>query len=481
MRKKHAWMWVLLMLLMLATPAFATETEAATEAATEVTTEVETEAATENETEAATEQPAAPVEIYTTEDLQQMAQNPEGIYILMNDLNMAGIPWKSLDFKGTFDGNGHTIFNLTLSEPSDAKPESLDGNLRTYETRYVGFFGTLQDAQVKNLTLMGLNALVVSEEPCFLGGIAGYMDNSSITNCTVSGTLELRAHDRIFGVAGVVGFGKGAIEACTVDVTLICTDTDPDKRDEQFMGGVMAAGFATIRNCSVTIDGYCSEYGYCHNGGLMGMLVEHPKSKWLAQIQDNTITGKITFFEKNTNRRAYCKATVGEILATSHNVKRNQEDFQRDERKEYDVELRPEMCQEPAYTSVVVAPSCESFGYTTHSCDLCGYTYVDQYTLAEHIIGEWTLAKEATYEEAGLWTATCPCGLEYQKEEPKLDPPPTEPATEPEIAPEMIPEATQPVAEESAYPMKDVLRDACLLLIPLVLLPVVILKSRKEK
>jgi hypothetical protein len=420
--------------------------------------------------------PVAPVEIRTPEELQLIAQNPAGSYVLMNDLNMEGISWKSLDFNGSFDGNGHTIYNLTLSEPGDARPDSVDGNKKKYETSYVGLFGTLQDAAVKNLTLMGLKGLVESDEPCFLGGIAGYMYDTTITNCTVSGILELRAHDRMFGVAGIAGFGRGTIENCNVDVTLICTDTDQEKRDEQFMGGILATGFATIRNCNVKIDGYCSEYGYCHNGGLVGMLAEYPRSKWTAEILDNTITGKITFFEKNSDRRAYCKGVIGENIAHACRVRHNEEEFLRDERREYDVELRPEMCREPVYVSVTIPQTCDTFGYTSHTCEGCGYAYVDSYTLPEHIPGEWTLTKEPTVEETGVWTATCPCGQEFRKEEPKLDPPPT---TEPEpTEPETHPVETEPV-EEKSFDTKPVVALGVVLAVLLVIVSIRMFRRKK--
>ena len=98
-----------------------------------------------------TEPAPAPVEISTPEDLLRISQDPAGSYILVNDVDMAGFAWKSLDFTGTFDGNGYAILNLELSEPGDAKPDSVDGNKKAYETSYVGLFGTLIDAQVKNL------------------------------------------------------------------------------------------------------------------------------------------------------------------------------------------------------------------------------------------------------------------------------------------------------------------------------------------
>ena len=43
-----------------------------------------------------------PAEIATVEDLLAMAENPSGSYILTADLDMTGIPWKSLDFSGAF-------------------------------------------------------------------------------------------------------------------------------------------------------------------------------------------------------------------------------------------------------------------------------------------------------------------------------------------------------------------------------------------
>ena len=75
------------------------------------------------------------IEIHTVEDLFAMAQNPAGSYVLMKDLDMAGVPWKSLDFTGKFDGNGHALLNLFLSQPGEETPDSCDGNRKLYESR----------------------------------------------------------------------------------------------------------------------------------------------------------------------------------------------------------------------------------------------------------------------------------------------------------------------------------------------------------
>lgn len=390
------------------------------------------------------------VEIRTPEELAAMAEDPSGSYILMADLDMSGIEWKSLDFSGIFDGNGHAILNLTVTQPGDEKPNSYDGNNKGYETTYYGLFATLRNASVKNLRLLNVRSVVQSDTPTFLAGIAGYADHSTVTDCEVTGTLELRAHDRMFGIAGIIGHGNGSVERCRVDVTLICTDTDAATRDEQFLGGVFATGFVNVIDCEIVIDGYASEHGYAHTGGIAGMYMRYPLEDWktTGYITGNSVTGKITFFEDNRDRRAYCEGEVGEPLASNVEISGNAVDFLRDERFVYDRELRPELCEAPAYTETLVASTCMNYGYTVFSCTGCGYTYRDRYTLlSDHTSETWQLAEPPTEEREGLSTAGCDwCGIGLERTEPKL-----EPETQPETVPETAPaDGTEDAAENGA-------------------------------
>ena len=379
---------------------------------------------------AAGEETAVPTQIHTVEDLQAVANDPDGSYILMENLDMTGVEWKPIDFRGSFDGNGKAILNLTLTQPGEETAITYDGNQKEYDTAFVGLFGTLRNATVKNLQLLNVRTVTEMDVPVFVGGLAGFSQGSTVSGCTVTGCLELRAHDRMFGVAGVVGYGSGTVENCTVDVTLICTDTDPNTLDEQFLGGVFSTGFMDVLNCKVTIDGYVSEFGYCHNGGIVGMNMEKPLSEdRCGRINGNTVTGKITFFEMNEDRRAYCRPIAGETLASWVDYSGNTSDFQRDERKEYDVELRPEMCEAPAYTQAVTEPGCDSFGHTVYTCSGCGYSYSDHYTLPQHKLTNWVVTQPATVEQEGTSVAACDaCGVEVSRTEEKLPPPPeTEP------------------------------------------------------
>ncbi len=391
------------------------------------------------------EETAEPTQIHTVEELLAMQDDPQGSYILMNDLDMTGVLWPSIDFSGSFDGNGHALLNLELSQRSEETAVTYDGNLKTYDTYFTGFFATLRNAEVKNLQLLNVRSVVDAETPYFLGGLAGFSEDSTITGCTVTGCLELRAFDRMFGVGGLVGYGNGIVQQCKVDVTLICTDTDASTRDEQFMGGIFATGYMDVSDCEIIIDGYSSEYGYAHNGGITGMYMRKPiGANYKGNLVNNTITGKITFFECNTNRRAYCEAEAGECLGGYNRIS-NTCDFLRDERYDYDIELRPEMCQEPAYIETTVAPGCSSYGYTEYACGACGYTYRDDYTLFAHSVSQWVTVEQSTTEQEGLSKGSCDlCGMEFTRTEPVLEELSTEPTTIPTTEPTTVP-TTAPV------------------------------------
>ncbi len=401
------------------------------------------------------------VEIWTVEDMLTIAEKPDADYILMADLDMYGIDWVGPDFTGSFNGNGHTILNLTLSQPGPSVRDTYDGNLKRYDSSFAGLFSTLENATVKDLTLLNVRGTVDTELSCFVGSIAGYTKESTISNCTVSGILELRAFDRMFGIGGLAGYGSGYIDSCSIDMTLICTDTQ-EARDEMFFGGVCGMGFFDITNCTVNLAGFASEYGYVHSGGLIGMLLRTRVANWTCTISDNSVNGKITFFECNPNRRAYCEPYIGEQMTDKCKLRKNTAQFKRDERKTYDVELRPETCTNPEYTATAVLATCKSYGYTTYQCNSCGYTYTDLYTLfGDHQVSQWNVVAEATVEKEGSSTGTCDhCGITVQRTEPKLDPPPTEPPTEPPTT--TVPETTTPEA-----PLPEAPREKELL-IPLV-------------
>ena len=102
-----------------------------------------------------------------------IASNTE--FVLANDIDLSGIHWKSTKFDGVFDGNGHTIKNLTGEN---------------------GLFSSVE--MVKNVKLENVNISSTKNEN--IGGIAS--SDSNITNCTITGKISSNGQN----VGGVVGY-----------------------------------------------------------------------------------------------------------------------------------------------------------------------------------------------------------------------------------------------------------------------------------
>jgi len=283
--------------------------------------------------------------ISTPEDLLSVVSDPSGKYILTEDIDMNGYKWTPVVFAGIIDGNGHKISNLTVNSAGDSVRTTIDGNRKEYETQFAGMFDVLS-GEIRNLEFTDFKVDISSDMPCFAGGLAGYLENGTVTDCSINGTVSLRAHDRMFGVGGVCGAGYGRIENTGIDITLVCIDTDRESKDEQFMGGVCAVGYPDIINCNINIDGYDSDHGYVHNGGLMGMYIYEEDVVREGQITGNIVTGKITFFEDNDDRRAYCNWYIGEVMSVILGKSSNDgSGFTSDEVFEYDTDLLPGMNQ----------------------------------------------------------------------------------------------------------------------------------------
>lgn len=423
----------------------------------------------------------SPIPVYDTEDMLAIAGNPAGSYALMCDIDMSGVEWPAITFTGKFDGKGFAILNLNTVAVSEETRVTYDGNRKTYDTHFAGLFAIAENATVKNVRLIGLNIYPgsgngaggpVYDGDCFLGGIAGFASETTIENCEVTGMIRLDVDNgRMFGVGGVIGYGNAVIRNCTVDTTLVNTDLDKKNRDEQYLGGICGAGYPDIEGCTINIAGYISDHGYVHSGGMVGMYIIYPKRfDRDGFVRNNTLKGFITFFEDNTNRRAYCVKDFGEVMDHKFKESDNTFDFKRDERKDYSVNLVPEMCENPVYDDVAVAPgSCGTHGYTEHTCRTCGYTYRDAYTLPTHTLSEtYETVTESTLDSHGLGEFTCTvCGAKVREELPLLTPTPM-PTPTPTPIPDPTITGSQKTPDRSGNSSEDKTDDGGSLLIPIL-------------
>ena len=368
---------------------------------------------------------AQPVVINDAAGLLAMAQQPEKDYVLGANIDMSGVDWTPFAFTGTLDGAGYTIYNLTLSQPGEETRITYDGRHRGYHTYFAALFSSVSGT-VTNLNLLNVKADLTTDQPYFLSGIAGYLAKGTIENCSVTGRLKITSTAQQCGAAAIAGFGRGLIKGCTVDAEITMITINPEVYCEEYLGGVLSNGFADVENCTVKLRGYTSVRGYVHNGGLVGLDDVNPKDKQYAGfVRGCSVDAVISFFEDVADRRAYCKAYVGEIQNPDLLVVGNNTvNFESRESKDFSQMLLPDMDADPTYDAVVTAPHCKAFGYTTYTNPKTGYSYTDNYTAPAHKPGEWQVITPATLDREGTQRQSCAeCGALLAEETvPRLIP-----------------------------------------------------------
>ena len=177
--------------------------------------------------------------------------------ITLIDTNWTPIGNDSNQYKGTFDGDGHTITGLSVDIQSD-------------NTIYAGLFGFLgEGGTIKNLGLAD-SKITCSGNRVYAGGVCGW-NTGTIQNCYNTGDVSGEGTQYVF-VGGVCGFNGGTIENCynTGDVSGTGTRTDASGH----AGGVCGCNdYGTIENCYNTgeVSGTgTSTDGAGYDGGVCG-------------------------------------------------------------------------------------------------------------------------------------------------------------------------------------------------------------------
>ncbi len=333
---------------------------------------------------------AAPVyasgtaKITTAEELLKMKDDPYGSYVLGKNIDMEGIEWEPFDFHGSFDGNDHCIINVSVKKNAGSRRTVYDANLVEYDALCTGFFSALEGASVKDLRIYGIEVSAEGSDNMFAGLLAGFASDSTVENVILNGTASAKTTGHCFGTGGVFGFSqKTVIKGCTVEPTLICIDDDVDYKEEQFMGGVYSFGYGDIVDCIVRIDGYDSDHGYVHNGGLVGCFMHYDYSNYdYGEIYGNYISGQISFYEDNEDRRAYCQATLGEVMDWPAALYDNRDEFTSNEVYTYSENLMPHSnCSAHAERILTAEPGHGDIGFKLTVCDNCSYAKKSDFQL----------------------------------------------------------------------------------------------------
>ena len=177
---------------------------------------------------------------------------------LVSDIDLNNINWVPIGnadadvfvgFKGTFDGQGHTINNLFIESDSWGK----------------GLFGYMDastNATVQNVTLNNVN---ITATDC-VGAIVGYTLFGTFSNISLTGNVSITGTVADGYAGGIVGCGYHAnFDSCSVDNATITSAGS-------FAGGI--AGYQcnntkSFTNCSVTNS---TITGFAAVGGISGIV-----------------------------------------------------------------------------------------------------------------------------------------------------------------------------------------------------------------
>ncbi len=183
-------------------------------------------------------------EIANGEQLAFLAQQVNGgtdyegkFFKLTADIDLGGKEWTPIGgyyhcFKGTFDGDGHTVSNFKINKPDDY---CID----------IGLFGknngTIMNLGVENAEITGYD---------YVGGVCGE-NNGTIQNCYNTGTVKGKTN-----VGGVCGYNGGTIQNCYNTGAV---------KGENDVGGVCGYNNTdcTIKNCynTGTVNGNGEDIG----------------------------------------------------------------------------------------------------------------------------------------------------------------------------------------------------------------------------
>ena len=170
------------------------------------------------------------VEINSTEDFLEFAQNcildvwsQDKQVSLNTDISLAGTDFLPIPtFGGVFEGNGHTITGLSVTE----------------QIVPAGLFSYLQPtAVVKNLNVTG--TVTPSGDARFVGGIVG--DNrGTLESVTFSGTVKGTEN-----VGGIAGMNSGSLLKCSAKGFLM---------GEKATGGIAGYNVGHVESCENAMD-----------------------------------------------------------------------------------------------------------------------------------------------------------------------------------------------------------------------------------
>ncbi len=210
--------------------------------------------------------------ITSASQLREMKR--KGTYILGADIDLSGeASWTPVGtygapFEGTFDGAGYKITGIKIDS---AKSDS--GEALSYKYLYYGFFGAAKGATIKNVTFENASITANTNEVytiVYAGFIAGIATDTTVSNCSVSGSINAVSSNSIAVAGGIIGAADNSVlKSCNSKAT-VKTESSPIRAVSGGLLGYSRLGTKLEKcssNGSVTAS---STIGIAYAGGIAG-------------------------------------------------------------------------------------------------------------------------------------------------------------------------------------------------------------------
>lgn len=224
--------------------------------------------------------------VATCQELQDLSDNASYLdtILLTQDIdcsdidNFSPLSW-DYDFGGTFDGQGHTISNLTIDNDEST-----------------GLFAYTQNATIQNLTLSGGS---ITAEYGYAGALVGELTNTDLSN--IHSDLDVTAEDGSY-VGGLVGYAES--DESSRDITFDNISSSGTITGTYGVGGVIGK-LENYQSPTITISRSYStgDVTYAYDtpwnnsfGGLIGSIEVDAYDDDLissVDIQDSYTTGNV--------------------------------------------------------------------------------------------------------------------------------------------------------------------------------------------
>jgi len=225
--------------------------------------------------------------------LNDISENLLINYRLMADIDLSGMNWmpigtQAAPFLGTFDGNGHTINNLNINQPTMDNMGLFgvnNGSIRNLHLENARIIGRNNTGSVAGRNMQSITNVTVDIAELTgvrgVGGLVGINDNSGIiTESSVTGTGNVAGSNDVGGLAGA---NSGTIRLSFATVNVSGSSSLVGGLIGSMPTGLVEQSYATgnvsaLGNFGGFIGSFTGNFSVIRNSFSTGNTASHPSS-----------------------------------------------------------------------------------------------------------------------------------------------------------------------------------------------------------